>query len=335
MKLTQAEAELVIFHAAKTRGDLEAEQRKAAVAATIAKRAAGEAVTGFPTVGKLLGSHGAWAIPHLQKLLGTVASPVAASVLDLVDATDVKLKKPEWAIPDWLPLGELALLGGNPGDFKSTIADTFAAHITTGAPLWGGIAPVMGNVIIANAEDPLHIQKARLMAAGCDLTKVKFLQGANAGGAHDLFTIQDHLPALANAIKETGAKYVSLDPLLSFLGPKTNSYSDHHVKLALTPLLKLAMELKVAIVGVWHFNKTTGKIALHSDLPPSEWSIDYFSLDHEGEEKWARGTSRRRLSASCVRQRSYWRRAGRRGMRVVGSPSPSKHTIAGARNMAV
>ena len=24
-----------------------------------------------------------------------------------------------------------------------------------------------------------------------------------------------------------------------------------------------------------------------NDLPPSEWSIDYFSVDPEGEEKWA------------------------------------------------
>ena len=71
------------------------------------------------------------------------------------------------------------------------------------------------------------------------------------------------------------------------------------------------------------------------DLPPSEWSIDYFSVDPEGERKWARDTGLRRLSASCVKQRSCWRRAERRGMRVVGSRSLSRRIIAGARNMAV
>ena len=41
-----------------------------------------------------------------------------------------------------------------------------------------------------------------------------------------------------------------------------------------------------------------------TDLPPSEWSIDYFSVDPEGEDKWARDTGLRRLSASAVRSRN-------------------------------
>src|SRR3546814_3535748 len=54
------------------------------------------------------------------------------------------------------------------------------------------------------------------------------------------------------------------------------------------------------------------------DLPPSEWSKISVILDHEGVWEWARGTSRKRLSASCVRLRSCWRGAGRQRMRVGG-----------------
>ncbi|MCW1432404.1 PAS domain-containing sensor histidine kinase [Novosphingobium sp. JCM 18896] len=74
---------------------------------------------------------------------------------------------------------------------------------------------------------------------------------------------------------------------------------------------------------------------IESDLPPSEWSKISVILDHEGVGKWARSTSRKRLSASCVKLRSYWRRAGRQRMRAGGSRLPSRPIIAGARNMVV
>ena len=71
-----------------------------------------------------------------------------------------------------------------------------------------------------------------------------------------------------------------------------------------------------------------------TDLPPSEWSKISVILDHEGVWKWARGTSRKRLSASCERLRSCWRRVGRRLTRADGSRLRSRPITAGARNMA-
>ena len=71
------------------------------------------------------------------------------------------------------------------------------------------------------------------------------------------------------------------------------------------------------------------------ELPPSEWSIDYDSLDQgRDDECLRRSTSPRRLSGSCVRLRSCWARAGRRLRRAGGSRSASRPITAGARNMA-
>jgi transposase InsO family protein len=73
-----------------------------------------------------------------------------------------------------------------------------------------------------------------------------------------------------------------------------------------------------------------------AELPPSEWSIDYRSLDHEGEFGWlGGGISLRRSLGSCGRRRLCWRRAARFRMPVGGSGSRSRPTIAGARSMAV
>ncbi len=72
------------------------------------------------------------------------------------------------------------------------------------------------------------------------------------------------------------------------------------------------------------------------DLPPFEWSKINVILDHEGGwECHRKSTSRRRLSASCVRRRSCWRRVPRLLRRVGGSRSVSRPITGGARNTAV
>src|SRR3546814_5148033 len=71
------------------------------------------------------------------------------------------------------------------------------------------------------------------------------------------------------------------------------------------------------------------------DLPPSEWSKIDDILDFEGDyECRARSIARKRLSASCVKRRLFWRRVRRPQKRVAGSRSASRPIIGGARNMA-
>ncbi|WP_324787682.1 MFS transporter [Sphingopyxis sp. MG] len=71
------------------------------------------------------------------------------------------------------------------------------------------------------------------------------------------------------------------------------------------------------------------------DLPPAEWPRDYDSQDHERDDECqARSTSRKRLSASCVKLRLCWRRVHRQQKPAGGLRSASRPIIAGARNMA-
>lgn len=57
---------------------------------------------------------------------------------------------------------------------------------------------------------------------------------------------------------------------------------------------------------------TSGLSRRRVDLPPSGWSKIYVIFDTEGKDEChSRNTRRRRLSASCVKQRLCWRREGR------------------------
>ena len=99
----------------------------------------------------------------------------------------------------------------------------------------------------------------------------------------------------------------------------------------------IAAQADHAIIIAGYDERDEGEYAAPDsiDLPPAEWPRDYDSLDHERDiECRARSTSRKRSSASCVKLRSCWRRAGAQRRRADGSRSASRHTIAGARNMA-
>src|SRR5690606_38613822 len=67
---------------------------------------------------------------------------------------------------------------------------------------------------------------------------------------------------------------------------------------------------------------TTLRVRPAFDLPPSEWSKIDDILDDEGDyECRPRSIARKRLSASCVKQRLCWRKAPRPPRRVGGSRS--------------
>lgn len=59
-----------------------------------------------------------------------------------------------------------------------------------------------------------------------------------------------------DAITQTGAKMVVIDPITSTMGGDLHKVAD--VRRALDPLAAIAQELGVAIIGVMHFNKGTG-----------------------------------------------------------------------------
>ena len=53
----------------------------------------------------------------------------------------IKPTRVVWLWPGWLPAGRLALLGGRPGDGKSSVTIDLAARLSTGSPLPDGYRP--------------------------------------------------------------------------------------------------------------------------------------------------------------------------------------------------
>jgi hypothetical protein len=192
----------------------------------------------------------------------------SASSLSYRRADQIKAEDTKWLWPAKLPVGKLALFVGNPGEGKTLVSEDAAARVSTGSA-WpdGGVAP-LGNVLIFEVEDAeSDTTVPRLIALGADTSRI-FVHGPEQGDVTDAdgtkrsFQLDRDLPALRQAIIETQAKLVIVSPVMTFMGAK-DSMRDQEVRQVLTPLVAMAAELQVAIVGIIHLNKADDKKAIH------------------------------------------------------------------------
>jgi hypothetical protein len=170
----------------------------------------------------------------------------------------------KWLMPGRLAHGKLSLFDGNPGLGKSLVTLDLAARITTGRPLpdcTTGTEPA--NVIILNAEDgPADTISPRLQALGANLDRVfQFRKGFL--DEHGPFRLPNHTGFLKDAIKDTTAVLVVLDPLVAFFDASVQINNDMSVRRALIPLAELADQCGVHVAMIRHLNKQRGFEAMY------------------------------------------------------------------------
>jgi len=184
---------------------------------------------------------------------------------DLVSATKVKPEPVRWLWPDWLSLGKLHLLAGSPGTGKTTIAVSLAAAITTGAA-WpdcasgGGGSNKPGDVLIWSGEDGIaDTLLPRFLAAGGDPRHLHFAGAVSDSGRDRPFNPASDLPKLIAAARTMPSlKLIVLDPVVAVI--VGDSHKNSETRRDLQPVVGMAEELDVAVLGITHLSKgTTGR----------------------------------------------------------------------------
>jgi len=169
------------------------------------------------------------------------------------DLREITARDVEWIDKPFLPAGELVTNNADGDTGKGLLAVHYAARITRGE--FG--EPRM--VVFAVLEDALEtVLKPRLLAAGADLALIRSV-GWQRQGYKDAIRIPDDIPRLQQSIAEWNPLLLVIDPLLSHLSARTNSYSDHEVKVALRPLVALAQDTGCAVLGNGNIGKDTSR----------------------------------------------------------------------------
>jgi putative DNA primase/helicase len=183
----------------------------------------------------------------------------AHSTLSSARASSFQMKGISWLWPNRFALGKLGLLVGLPDEGKGQVFCDMAARVTHGQewPCNEGRAP-KGNVILLTAEDDIgDTIVPRLVAAGADLDRVEIVKMVRENKKDRMFSLVTDLELLRQKIKDVGdVKLVQIDPITAYLGNnKIDSFRTTDVRAVLGPVVELAAELNVAIVGIMHFNK--------------------------------------------------------------------------------
>jgi hypothetical protein len=162
----------------------------------------------------------------------------------------------EWLWDEYMPLGAFGLHSGREGLGKSATAFETAARITRGE-LPGCFFGTAKRVIICATEDDWATTIIpRLMAAHADLTLITRVVVHVGDSAQELLLPTD-LDAFKQGILDFGdVALVLLDPLMSRLDGKLDTHKDAAVRQALEPLVRLAQDANVTVLGIIHVNKT-------------------------------------------------------------------------------
>lgn len=171
------------------------------------------------------------------------------SNLKLINMRDVEVEPICWLWYPFIPYGKVTIIQGDPGEGKTTLVLQIIARLTKGESIIDEDESLPINVIYQTAEDGLaDTIKPRLLAANADCSKVLVIDDSDTP-----LTMRD--ARLEQAIIETNAKLVVLDPIQGFLGADVDMHRANEIRPIMKHISELAEKYKCAIILIGHMNK--------------------------------------------------------------------------------
>lgn len=207
--------------------------------------------------------------------------------LKLKRASDVHATKTHFLEKGLIPIGTSTVLAGASGIGKTTILLSYMAKVTRGEcdGLYKGKPQ---NVIVLSPEDDDGaITRPRLEAAGADLDRVHFMAATRATTSGDVETyvnFPSDIPLLIEAVKQTNAVAIMLDPIASLIEGNLDKRED--VRAAFDRLsAEVAKEHQLALVMVAHNKKgmdsVRGRISGSAAITDAARSVLAVAKNHE------------------------------------------------------
>ncbi|MGO1385792.1 MAG: AAA family ATPase [Arachnia sp.] len=157
-----------------------------------------------------------------------------------------------------IPAGSLSVAAGREGTGKSSFGMWLAAQITTGK-LPGAFYGIPRRVFYVAVEDSWsHTIVPRLIAAGADLSMVGRFDVLNDLMDDVTLSLPVDNELLETAILDHEVALVVIDPLMSVMKASIDTHQGRQVRTALDPLVKIADRTRALMLGIAHFNKSSG-----------------------------------------------------------------------------
>lgn len=182
--------------------------------------------------------------------------------LKLIHMEDVVSKEVEWLWYPYIPYGKITIIEGDPGEGKTTLVLKLAAALSMGLPLPCDddkeYEPI--HIIYQTAEDGIEDTiKPRLEKAGADCSVIRVIDETDK----ELSMTDDRLE---QAIIETGARLIILDPIQAYIGATVDMHRANEIRPVLKHLGIIAEKHNCAIILIGHMNKASGSKSTYRGL---------------------------------------------------------------------
>ncbi|MCL2367282.1 MAG: AAA family ATPase [Oscillospiraceae bacterium] len=185
------------------------------------------------------------------------------SELKIISLETVMRKAISWLLKPYIAFGKITIIEGDPGCGKTMFACYLMALLSTGKiytpdGVQDGLEPI--KIVYQNAEDGLADTIVdRLETAGANMSNIKVIDETEK-----LLTMLD--VRIEQAILETGAKLLVLDPFQAYIGENVDLHRANETRVVLKQLGAVAERTDCAIILVRHLAKATGSKALYKGL---------------------------------------------------------------------
>ncbi len=173
--------------------------------------------------------------------------------LNIINMADIKAQAVSWLWYPYIPFGKISIMHGDPGEGKTFLVLAITSALTKGEKILNSEQHQPMNIIYQTAEDGLaDTIKPRLDAIGADCSRVLVIDESET-------TLSMCDIRLEQAIKDTGAKLVILDPLQAYLGSNVDMHRANEIRPIFHKLSLVAERTGCAMLLIGHLNKGMGK----------------------------------------------------------------------------
>jgi energy-coupling factor transporter ATP-binding protein EcfA2 len=228
--------------------------------------------------------------------------PAVHPKLVVVPMTEIAESQTDWLWPRWSARGKLHLVGGHAGDGKSTLLAALAASASRGR-CWPDGTPVLrplNTMFILGEDSAGDTLKPRLSLHGADMSRVFVTQAVlDERGEERFFNVKAHLTLLEQAVIDNAIDQIVIDPLTTVM-PGSDRNAEGDTRDLLTPVIKMAERLNVAVVGVVHVGKSdSSRRAAQKILGATAFvamARIVWMIAPDGEDRMALGVAKTNLS---------------------------------------
>ena len=189
-------------------------------------------------------------------------------MVSILRGNEIEKKPVEWLWKPMIPFGDVTIVQGDGGDGKTTMMLKIAAMLSRGE-----VPPALEDGYLI---DQPHIQPIStfFLTSENKAGSVAVPKFENAGGDSSMLMFNNEAEGhmtltreeLTEAIDQTGARLVIIDPLQAFLPKGCNLGNIARMREVFTMLTNVAEAKNCAIVIIGHINKNEHSRAIHRGL---------------------------------------------------------------------